>query len=182
MTSAEPSGTPARERVRPAGRHDVPAIVDLRVRFLGERARLEGKPGLAPDVRARSEAQLPFWIGQDERVLLIALAGPTERAAAEAGQAGASVAGYAMGQVSAWPPLFRRTRVGEILEVFVDPAARGLGLGRALIAVLTETLAARGVEVLRAAVAARDATSLERFEALGYRPWQHVLVRRQDAG
>ena len=160
----------------------MPAIVDLRVRFLGERARLEGKPGLAPDVRARSEAQLPFWIGQDERVLLIALAGPTERAAAEAGQAWASVAGYAMGQVSAWPPLFRRTRVGEILEVFVDPAARGLGLGRALIAVLTETLAARGVEVLRAAVAARDATSLERFEALGYRPWQHVLVRRQDAG
>jgi hypothetical protein len=48
--------------------------------------------------------------------------------------------------------------------------------------VLTESLAARGVEVLRAAVAARDATSLARFEALGYRPWQHVLVRRQDAG
>ncbi len=177
MTSAEPSGTPARERVRPAGRHDVPAIVDLRVRFLGERARLEGKPGIAPDVRARCEAQLPFWIDQEQRLVLVAHAGAAERAAG-----GPGVLGYAMGQVSTWPPLFRRTQVGEILEVFVDPAARGLGLGRALIAVLTEGLAARGVEVLRAAVAARDATSLARFEAQGYRPWQHVLVRRQDAG
>jgi len=180
MTSVELSGTPARERVRPAGRHDVPAIVDLRVRFLGERARLEGKPCLAPGVRARSEAQLPFWIGQDERLVLIVPWLPGERAPGERGEQ--AVAGYAMGQVSTWPPLFRRTRVGEILEVFVDPAARGLGLGRALITVLTESLAARGVEVLRAAVAARDTTSLARFEALGYRPWQHVLLRRQDAG
>lgn len=168
----------------------MPAIVDLRVRFLGERARLEGKPGIAPDVRARTEAQLPFWIGQDERLVLVAHRAPAQHAAGERGPAERgpgergeqAVAGYAMGQVSTWPPLFRRTHVGEILEVFVDPAARGLGLGRALIAVLTESLAARGVEVLRAAVAARDTTSLARFEALGYRPWQHTLVRRQDAG
>ena len=175
MTSSQPSGSSAHERVRPAGRHDVPAVVDLRVRFLGERARLEGKPGISPDVRARTEALLPFWLGQDQRVVLVTHAAPP--AGGEP-----AIVGYAMGQVSIWPPLFRRTLVGEILEVFVDPAARGLGLGRALITVLTESLAARGVDVLRAAVAARDVTSLARFEALGYRPWQHVLVRRQDTG
>lgn len=158
----------ARERVRPAGRHDLPAIVDLRVRFLGERARLEGKPGIAPDVRARTEATLPVWLGQDERLLLVA-------------QGATGIAGYALGLTSTWPPLFRKTRVGEVLELYVDPAARGLGLGKALLTVLTEGLRARGVEVLRAPVAAKDEVSLARFEAQGYRPWQHVLERRQDA-
>jgi L-amino acid N-acyltransferase YncA len=147
----------------------VPAVVDLRVRFLGERARLEGLPGIPPDARSRCEALLPVWMGQDDCVLLV-------------GQVEGHVRGYALGRVSTWPPLLKHTHVGEVVEVFVDPAARGRGLGKALIAVLTESLAARGVSVLRAAVAARDANSLSRFQAAGYQPWQHTLVRRADAG
>jgi GNAT superfamily N-acetyltransferase len=163
---------PGRTGVRAAGRHDVPAVVDLRVRFLGERARLTRKPGIPADVRARSEALLPVWLGQEERVVLVA---------GGAG-GGAAIDGYAMGLVSTWPPLFRRTRVGEVLEVFVDPSARGRGHGRALLTVLTEVLRARGVEVLRAPVAVGDHASIARFEAAGYRPWQQVLERRQDGG
>jgi GNAT superfamily N-acetyltransferase len=159
--------------VRAAGRHDVPGLVDLRVRFLGERARLTKKPGIPADVRSRNEALLPVWLGQDERVLLVA----TDAAN---GAAPGPLRGYALGLVSQWPPLFRRTKVGEVQEVFVEPAARGKGLGRALLTVLTEVLLARGVEVLRAPVAVGDATSLSRFEAQGYRPWQQVLERRQD--
>ena len=89
-------------------------------------------------------------------------------------------AGYALGLVALWPPPFKRTRVGEVQELYVDPSASGQGLGRVLLAHLTDTLLGRGVEVLRAPVAARDAESLTRFQALGYRPWQHVLVRRAD--
>src|SRR5687767_11831032 len=108
---------PGRAGVRAAGRHDVPALVDLRVRFLGERARLTKKPGISADVRARSEALLLVWLGQEERVILVS------------GGAGgaAAIDGYAVGFVSTWPPLFRRTRVGEVQEVYVDPAARGRG-------------------------------------------------------
>lgn len=160
----------ARRRVRLAGRHDVPGLVDLRVRFLGERARLERKPGLTADVRARCEALIPVWLGQEERLLLVA----------QGAEPGAPLAGYALGLVAVWPPLFKRTRVGEVQEIYVDPSARGQGLGRVLLQQLTDTLLGRGVEVLRAPVAARDAESLTRFQALGYRPWQHVLVRRAD--
>jgi ribosomal protein S18 acetylase RimI-like enzyme len=161
---------PGRAGVRAAGRHDVPALVDLRVRFLGERARLTKKPGIPADVRARSEALLLVWLGQEERVVLVAGQGD-----------GAPLDGYAVGLVSTWPPLFRRTRVGEVQEVYVDPSARGRGHGRSLLRVLTEVLCARRVEVLRAPVPAGDGASLARFEAAGYRPWQQVLERRQDA-
>jgi ribosomal protein S18 acetylase RimI-like enzyme len=163
---------PAREGVRAAGRHDVPGLVDLRVRFLGERARLTKKPGIPADVRARNEALLPVWLGQEERVLLVTGGG--------AGDPSDTLRGYALGLVSQWPPLFKKTRVGEVQEVYVDPTARGRGLGRALLTVLTEVLLARGVEVLRAPVASGDASSLARFASQGYRPWQHVLERRQD--
>jgi GNAT superfamily N-acetyltransferase len=172
VTDGAATSERARAAVRAAGRHDVAALVDLRVRFLGERARLTKKPGIPADVRARNEALLPVWLGQDERVLLVANG---------VGETGADpLRGYALGLVSQWPPLFRRTRVGEVQEVYVDPAARGQGLGRALLTVLTEVLLARGVEVLRAQVAAGDTVSLARFEAQGYRPWQQVLERRQD--
>jgi GNAT superfamily N-acetyltransferase len=173
VTDGAATSRPARNGVRAAGRHDVPGLVDLRVRFLGERARLTKKPGIPPDVRARNEALLPVWLGQEERVLLVAAGGL-------AGGAPDALHGYALGLVSQWPPLFRRTRVGEVQEVYVEPAARGQGLGRMLLTVLTEVLLARGVEVLRAPVAVEDASSLARFEAQGYRPWQQVLERRQD--
>lgn len=159
-----------RALVRPAARHDVPGLVDLRVRFLGERARLEKKPGIPADVRARCEALLPVWLGQEERVVLAALSPGAQPAPV----------GYALGLVSIWPPLLRRTRVGEVQELYVDASVRGRGYGRALLTILTEALLGRGVEVLRAPVAARDADSLKRFEAQGYRPWQHVLSRRLD--
>lgn len=167
MTANAAPWESAASAVRAAGRHDVPALVDLRVRFLGERARLERQPGLPADVRSRCEALLPVWLGQEERVLLVA-GGATP---------GAPLHGYAMGLVSTWPPLFRKTRVGEVLELYVDPPARGQGHGRALLQVLTDVLRARGVEVLRAPVAAGDAASLARFAAAGYRPWQQVLER-----
>jgi ribosomal protein S18 acetylase RimI-like enzyme len=169
MDARQPESNGSRERVRPAARHDVPVVVDLRVRFLGERARLEGLPGIPPDARARCEALLPVWMGQDDCVLLV-------------GHLEGAVKGYALGRVSTWPPLLKHTHVGEVVEVYVEPAARGKGLGKALIRVLTESLAARGVEVLRAAVAARDVSSTARFQAAGYAPWQHTLVRRADAG
>src|SRR5688500_14753485 len=106
MTSS--GATPYRERVRPAARHDVSALVDLRVRYLGESARLARKPALPVDARSRAEALWPVWVEQEGRIVLVA-----------PGKDGA-LAGYAMGSLGAWPPLFRRTRVGEVLEVFVE--------------------------------------------------------------
>lgn len=165
--AASPTPSPA-ALARPATRHDLPALASLRVHFLGERARLEGLPGLAPDARARCEALLPVWLGQEQRVLQVALDGEGR------------VQGYAAGQVASWPPLVKPTRVGELAELYVEGEARGRGLGRALLQAMGSALRARGAEVLRAAVPARDAAGQARLQAAGYLPWQQVLRRRLE--
>lgn len=171
MTASQEGGPRVDARVRTARRHDAAALVDLRVRYLAEIGRLEPRFALLPDVRDRSEHVLPLWIEQDDRRVFVA-----EDAATK------GLIGYAVGLEAVWPPVFKRQHVGEVAEVYVLEASRGAGVGRELLAQLGAALRRGGAEVLRAAVPARGADSLERFRALGYEPLQHVLTRALDDG
>jgi GNAT superfamily N-acetyltransferase len=166
-------GAPAEAapRVRVARRHDVPALVELRVRYLAETARIEPRFGLLPDVRDRIAHALPVWVGQDERVLLVAEEGPENEG---------TLVGYATGLVGVWPPVLREQHVGEVSEVYVAPDRRGRGVGRAMLARLMELLVARGAHVLRAPVPVKNEALLSRFEALGYEPLQFVMERNLE--
>jgi GNAT superfamily N-acetyltransferase len=161
--------TDPRSRVRAAGRHDVPHLVDLRIRYLGEMAKLEPRFSLLPDARQKTEHSLPVWLGQEERIVLVALG--------DDGAKETPLVGYATGQVSVWPPVFRTQHVGEVSEAYVVPEERGKGLGRALLTRLMDVLVSRGAKVLRAPVAAKDEASVGRFRAMGYRTLQVVLQR-----
>jgi GNAT superfamily N-acetyltransferase len=172
MTSQSPAGS-AHARVRVARRQDVPALVDLRVRFLSETARVEPRFALVPDVRERTEHALPVWIDQEDRVLLVA-----HDTAADGGEG--PVVGFATGVLSVWPPVLKEQRVGEVSEVFVHPDRRGAGFGRELLRRLTETLVSRGARVLRAPVPVRNEVLLDRFRSLGYEPLQLVLERNLE--
>jgi len=163
-----------RTRVRAARRHDLSRLVDLRVHYLGETAHLEPRLPLAPDARARTEQAFPVWLGQDDRVVLVA-----EGDAVEGGEP--PLVGYAMGVLETLPPLLARQHVGEITECYVEPPWRGRGLGRSLVAVLSEALSRRGAEALRAAVPVRNEIARARFEAQGFQPLQILLDRRWDA-
>ena len=59
-------------RIRAARRQDAAALVELRIRYLADMARLEPRYELLPDVRERTEHLLPVWMDQEERVLLVA--------------------------------------------------------------------------------------------------------------
>ena len=166
----------ARDRVRAARRNDMPRLVDLRVHFLSEAAHLDARLRLGADVRARTEQMLPVWMGQDDRVLLVA---ESTEPPSDGGEP--MLAGYAMGVLNMRPPLLQSQHVGEIQEVYLRPDERGKGVARALVAVLTDALCGRGADVLRAAVPVVNETALMRLRAEGYLPLQHILERRLDA-
>lgn len=161
--------TGARASIRAARRQDLAGLVHLRVHYLGETAHLDPRLPIAADARTRTEQMLPVWMGQDERILLVA-----------EGAAGAIV-GYATGVVDLRPPLLLHQHVGEILECYVEPKWRGKGLGAALLDVLGEALRGRGAEVVRAAVSVRNEAAVKRFEQRGFTALQWIMDRRLDA-
>ena len=162
--------------VRGARRVDVQPLTDLRIAYLAELARLEPRLQLLPDVRERTLHALPVWIDQDDRVLLVS-------EVPGVGEEGHPVLlGYATGVAKVWPPVLRNQHVGEVSELYVLPDSRGQGVGRALLKRLTAALRELGAEVLRAPVPTRNEDSLQRFEAIGYRPLQRVLQRSLEEG
>jgi len=164
----------ARSAVRAARRSDLQALADLRMRYLGEVAHIEQRLRLMPDARARTEQILPVWMGQEGRLLIVA------EGEASDGETTAPLVGYGMALFQTVPPVLVHQRVGEILEVFVVADVRGQGIGRALVAVLTDALTGRGAEVLRAALPVAAETGQAQLAASGYTPLQYVYERRLD--
>ena len=59
-------------------------------------------------------------------------------------------------------------RYGEIKRMYVDPSARGLGVGRALMNALECDLLAHGIEVARLETGTRQPEALALYERCGY--------------
>jgi GNAT superfamily N-acetyltransferase len=152
-------------RIRAARRTDAASLVELRIRYLADMARLEPRYELLPDVRQRTEHALPVWMDQEDRVLLVAEDGA------------GNVVGYATGLSAVWPPVLKVQHVGEVSELYVVAELRGQGVGRALLEALSSALRDRGARVLRAVVPSRGAEGLQRFEGQGYRPVHYVLEK-----
>lgn len=179
-----------RAAIRAARRSDLQRVADLRMRSLGEAAHAESRLRLQPDARARTEQALPVWMGQDERILIVAEGaepgGGQPQEPADDGTPGQEAAGspplvgYAMGRMNIAPPVLQSQNVGEVLEVFLLPEARGAGLGQALVDVLTEALRGRGAQVLRAAVPVTNKIARAQLERAGYAPLQRILERNLD--
>ena len=191
----------ARSAMRAARRSDLQRLAELRMRYLGEAAHIEQRLRLLPDARARTEQALPVWMGQDERILIVAEAealGLSAEDGPEAGQSEAAtpaadldakaanepprteVVAYAMGVLNTAPPVLASQHVGEILEIYVLPEYRGRGIARALIALVTEALCGRGAQVLRSALPVANEEGRKRLAGAGYVPLQRILERRLD--
>ncbi len=151
--------------VRAARRGDVPELVEMRVRYLGELAKTDPRVRLSADARQRCEQALPVWLGQDDRIMLVT-EGPDER-----------LTGYVIGLLTVWPPVLKHQHLGEILECYVLPEARGTGQGKALVHKLSEILRGRDAEVLRAGVPAANEGARARLEKEGFEPL-HLIMKR----
>lgn len=69
---------------------------------------------------------------------------------------------------------------GEIKRLYVDPGARGRGVGRAMMAALESDLRAHGIEIARLETGIRQPEALALYERCGYAPIPPFGDYRED--
>ena len=108
------------------------------------------------------------WLGQE-----LGSPGAVVLAAAR----GRRVVGYAYGRLEPrdWNAL--RDRCGLAIDLMVEPAERGAGLGRRLTEALVTALVARGAPRVVLQAAARNRSAQRLFRALGFRPTMLEMTR-----
>jgi len=106
-----------------------------------------------------------WWLGKERRNPRAVVLAAVRRARGRE-----KVVGYAYGRVEPrdWNTL--RDRCGVGIDLIVEPAARGRGVGRLLVEELVRRLAEKGAPRVVIQVAARNGKAREVFAGLGFRP------------
>jgi RimJ/RimL family protein N-acetyltransferase len=165
-----PASTASALEIREATRADLPALAAMGARLARAHHTMDPARFFVPE--GRLEEGYAWWLGKERRnrdaVVL---------AAARRGR----VIGYAYGRVEPrdWNTL--RDRCGVGIDLWVDPRARGGGVGAALVDALGAALAARGAPRLVIDVAARNPRAQAVFARLGFRPTMLELTRELPA-
>jgi GNAT superfamily N-acetyltransferase len=150
--------------VRPARRPDVPAVAALWRALLEAHAVLEpalqAAPGVDRELPAAAERLLAdpdgaLWVVEDT----------------------SAVRGFCAARIASSPAAAERRRA-EITELFVEPAARRRGAGRALVDAACAWAHGRGVRRAEVRVAARNPEGGAFWRALGFGAFVDVLDRR----
>jgi GNAT superfamily N-acetyltransferase len=136
-------------RIRRVGEADIAAVVDL-VRDLAEYERLEHEYEMTPDQ------------------LRTALFGPEPALFGHVAEVDGEVVGFTLWFLSF--STFRGTHGIYLEDLFVRPAHRGSGLGRALLTELAEECVRRGYARLEWSVLDWNAPSIGFYKSLGAEP------------
>ncbi|WP_338023448.1 GNAT family N-acetyltransferase [Archangium primigenium] len=164
---------PSAWRVRPARPEDGPALGAMGAALIRMHHAQDSRRFMAPGDDAESGYR--WWLTKELKragaVVLVA-----ERDGA--------VLGYAYGTVEGrdWNAL--REPHGEFHDLWVQPAARGTGVGAALAEALMHGLRERGVPRVMLMAAVGNGSARRLFERLGWRPTMVEMTReaRPDDG
>jgi [ribosomal protein S18]-alanine N-acetyltransferase len=145
-----------------------------------DRRRLQGsqiaiRPGIPADLPSLAAIENEAFASDrlSQRALARHLRSRTALVLVAAAAAG-TVVGYAL-------LLFRReATVARLYSLAVDPAARGRGLARRLIAAAEEAASSRGARVLRLEVGVDNAPAIRLYEELGYRCFARTAGYYED--
>jgi ribosomal protein S18 acetylase RimI-like enzyme len=151
--------------VRAAGVGDVPAILPMVRAVCAYHEGLDpGRYDYLPDVVERYARWLPSRAADPGSVLLVA-----ERAAAAGGEREGGLVGFLVGSVEGNIPVYRTRRYGFVHDLWVEPPARRLGAGRALVTEALARFRAMGVTQVRLETAAGNEGARRLFGACGMR-------------
>lgn len=163
--------------VRAATAADVPGVLPL-VRAICDlhASRDPERFAVVPDVIERYAAWLPERAADARSVFLVAEWEAIGSGASGGGGAG-RIAGYLVGTVEPEVPIFWVPECGWVHDVFVEPWARGRGLGRALVRGAVERFGAMGVKQMRLHTAMFNEEARGVFAAEGFRPCVVEMLR-----
>jgi GNAT superfamily N-acetyltransferase len=156
--------------IRPAADDDLPALHGLYEEFhgfhvdgLGDRLRV---PAAHEVDRAELDTALRALIERDDRLLLVA-------------DDGGRLVGFAEAYVDepSRSPFVVPRASATLQSLLVTSAARGTGLGRALVAATEQWAASRGARELHLKTWEFDAGPLAFYESLGYATFRRELTK-----
>lgn len=122
--------------------------------------------GMIEDVKERYARWLPQRATDPRSVFLVAEQQSTSKDAAR-GDAGPLV-GFLVGEVLTNIPIYRVKEYGFIHDMWVEPAARGKGIGRALVLRAMERFGAVGVTQVRLETARANEEARKLFATCGF--------------
>ncbi len=160
--------------IRPAARADLAALARFGAKLAREHHAMDPARFFLPDEPIAEG--YAWWLGKE-------LANPRAVVLAAALRGGKGrIVGYAYGRIEPrdWNTL--RDRCGVAVDLWVDPEARGAGLGARLVEALTGSLEARGAERVILNVASRNPEAARLFQRLGFRPTMLEMAREAGPG
>jgi len=165
--SARPPPAAAAPAIRRAGPDDLGDVARLWAALAAHHAALD------PHFRLRDDAAPAL------RELLRAQLRDPDVLALLAVDAAGDAVGLLLARVDAAPPVLRECARAEILDLWVEPAGRGRGHGRALARAALAWIAERGATRTEVRVAARNDAGRAFWRALGFAPFVDVLDLRR---
>jgi ribosomal protein S18 acetylase RimI-like enzyme len=167
MPTARRRRAPGAE-IRAATRADLDGLARLGAKLAREHHAMDPDRFFLPEEPI--EEGYAWWLGKE-------LANP--RAVVLAATLGAAVVGYAYGRIEPrdWNTL--RDRCGVGVDLWVEPRARGSGIGARLVEALAGALEARGAARVVIDVASRNPEAARLFERMGFRPTMLEMTRER---
>lgn len=143
--------------VRDATVADIPAILPMVRAICSMHEKLDPpRYAMRLDVVAMYESWLPQRIADRNSVVLVA-------------EMDSKVVAFLVGSVESNIPIYRLDRFGFIHDVWVEPAARGLGFAKALSLRAVEEFRAIGIRQIRLETAADNPGARSLFTSCGFR-------------
>ena len=156
--------------IRPARPEDLPALARLGAKLARAHHAMDAARFFVPEEPI--EAGYEWWLGKELK---------NRRAAVLAAEARGRTIGYAYGRMEPRDWNMLRDACGVAVDLWVEPAARGAGIGRRLVEALVAALEGRGAERVVLYAASRNPEAQRLFRALGFRPTMLEMARERSA-